>query len=430
MDSYAVDWLRKSGFDPAGDLVDPRLPARAREQPNDMEDYRSTALFEASLVGELEVVKWLFEHGAASTLRTPDSQGKTPLFGACSGGHLDVAKWLHDKGASGDISVVNKYQQTPMIMAAQEGHLHIIKWLFSVGATQDVRTKNHLGQSPMLVACSWGHLHVCKWLFDAGASQDVFTKSNMCWTPMHVACLQGQIEVLKWLLGPAGASQEVHARTKRGTTTLLLATKHLKVMQLLLAHGVVDEIRLPDRSGSTPLQNVLNEEVVCVESLTLLVLNGAACGEDGHVNGSILGNFLRRRRDPTIQALRHSLSVLLEEHSIFVNPVLAGIRGKDRDPSISRQACEPDGPRLPKRKRQLVPRSLLEWLQGHDQSLVPLIADFAGIIRGRKLRNAKEMLDWFTQDDTTELELSSEQGLSGNSVQSEDSLEFSDEDSP
>ena len=58
----------------------------------------STAMYEACAAGELDICKWLLGHGAAKTLRSPNTNGCTPMYVACSHGHLEVAKWLLEVG--------------------------------------------------------------------------------------------------------------------------------------------------------------------------------------------------------------------------------------------------------------------------------------------------------------------------------------------
>ena len=87
-------WLREKGFDPEGDLC---------AAIEDKYGWSRTAIWEAALAGELGVCRFLWEHGAASTIRTKDSTGWTPMWIACYQGHLHVAKWLFEVGAAEDI---------------------------------------------------------------------------------------------------------------------------------------------------------------------------------------------------------------------------------------------------------------------------------------------------------------------------------------
>ena len=104
-DAAAEAWLREKGFDPDGDLC------QAIENQRDNDEGENTAIYEACYAGELYVCKHLFDHGAASTIRT-------------TGG---------------------EYDSTPMSIACFRGSLHVAQWLFEVGAAEDIRTKDNSG---------------------------------------------------------------------------------------------------------------------------------------------------------------------------------------------------------------------------------------------------------------------------------------------
>ena len=129
-EAAAKAWLKKKGFDPEGNLC--KAVESKRAGP-------TTAMYEACFAGELGICRYLFDHGAASTIRTK-----------------------------------NNYDQTPMWAASLRGKLDVARWLFEVGAAEDIRTKCRRGKTPMLVACSWGHLGVAAWLLLKGAANDEF----------------------------------------------------------------------------------------------------------------------------------------------------------------------------------------------------------------------------------------------------------------
>mmetsp|Transcript_50494 Transcript_50494/g.101572 ORF Transcript_50494/g.101572 Transcript_50494/m.101572 type:complete len:158 (+) Transcript_50494:101-574(+) len=146
----AAVWLRKQGYHPERDLIKLKLSNRVREEqcwdivsfndegeveyfdeydeyhlPDRYPKYTTTAMLEACLAGELVVCQWLFEHGAASSIRQAcgeNHMGCTPMFAAVLNGHLDVAMWLFEVGAADDIHTKGRISgdgidKTPMAVA-------------------------------------------------------------------------------------------------------------------------------------------------------------------------------------------------------------------------------------------------------------------------------------------------------------------------
>ena len=64
---------------------------------NSVGDHGYSALLEATLLGHLQVVRWLLAHGADVNLTSTD--GSSPLWWACCKGHVDIAELLLAAGA-------------------------------------------------------------------------------------------------------------------------------------------------------------------------------------------------------------------------------------------------------------------------------------------------------------------------------------------
>jgi len=79
---------------------------------------KQTAMCAAAAEGELGVCRFLWAHGAASTIRTTNSWGEAPMHRACKNGHLDTAKWLFDVGAGEDILTTYGGDETPILISA------------------------------------------------------------------------------------------------------------------------------------------------------------------------------------------------------------------------------------------------------------------------------------------------------------------------
>ena len=315
-------------------------------------------LFVACLQGHLELAQWLFEVGAADDIRTMDNDGSTPMDAACEGGHLDVAKWLYEVGAAEDIQTKDNRGFTPMHLVCFSGRLDVAKWLFKVsGAIEVVRAQNDDGSTPMIVACRAGRLDVAKWLFAVGAAADIRTRNVDGFTPMYVACSDGHLDVATWLF-EVGAAEDIHSPTDK--------------------FGDID----------TPMH------AACIfdhyDVARWLLLQGTANNDKGHVDQAILRDFIPRHWPGLCAALEYSLRVLVEEHRNFTSVVLTATRfhaevvtEPKRRSIVAADKCN--------HKNGLY-GCMLTRLCGHEGSLLCLISDFAGVLRGRPLRNAREAL--------------------------------------
>ena len=165
-----IDWLsdrvdaeallKHWGLDPAGNLVEQRTTDG------------HTAMCHACGTGELGVARWLFAHGAAEQLRTPDSKGWTPMMWACFEGFLNISTWLFQMGAAEDIRTTDEAQQTPLYWASSRGHVEVVRWLCEVGNADDTKISNNLGVSPFIISIISGHRSVALLLLFHGAVSD------------------------------------------------------------------------------------------------------------------------------------------------------------------------------------------------------------------------------------------------------------------
>jgi hypothetical protein len=235
-----------------------------------------------------------------------------------------------------------------MYISCTNGHLKVAQWLFVSGATDDVRIKDKEGLTPMLAACQKDHLDVAKWLSVVGAHDDVRTPDKDGKTPMHVACEKGFLGLAQWLF-ESGAAPDIFT-----------------------THG----------NGITPLQSSRSIEVQL-----WLLLEGAANANDmyntnaGHVDPAMV------RREVSLYvrtALRALLAFIAAVHASFQPLLPLAVRfGGSRCPSPAAATTQ-------KRSKRNASKCVLPLLRGHEDTLLALIADFVGVYRGRKLRNARE----------------------------------------
>jgi len=259
-----------------------------------------------------------------------------------------------------------------MYEAAEAGELGVCRFLWEHGGASTIRTINNEGNTPMFAACTCGHLNLAKWLFDAGAAQDIHKGSRRC-SPMLTVCSRGHLEVAKWLFA-MGA--DIQPSTKPSPMFSACAMNHLDVVKWLF------EVGADIRSEGSILDTPLNIACRCgnLGVGLWLLLQGAANGADGHVDQDFLGNSVPSH-------CHRSLTILLQrqvdKHATFTSTVLTA-------------TINPATP-ITKKPSTTSPRSrqtscALSLLHGHEGGVLPLIADFVGVLRGRQLRNAREVL--------------------------------------
>ena len=134
----------------------------------------STALIEASLAGNKELVELLIEKGALVNDKT--DSGMTALIWASYAGHKEVAKLLIEEGADIDAKD-NEAQQgkTALIWAIQKGHNEVVELLISKGADIEAKDKTN-GNTALTMASACNRKEVVELLISKGA--DVNAKNN------------------------------------------------------------------------------------------------------------------------------------------------------------------------------------------------------------------------------------------------------------
>merc|ERR1711953_24737 len=135
------------------------------------------ALFEASLRGNLDLVKELLSNGA-DVNATENSNGETPLLLAAWKGHKDLVELLLDNNAN-----VNQasWGKTALIHAAYEGHKDVVALLLPNNAIINPQDDSLL--SALMLAAENGHKDVVEVLLLNNAN--INTLENMY---AHTAC--------------------------------------------------------------------------------------------------------------------------------------------------------------------------------------------------------------------------------------------------
>ena len=131
--------------------------------------YSSRNVIEATIEGNLELVKWFYACA-------PDSENVTPMYWATHWGHLDIVKWLHRNGCT---VRCNSHQ---FDSAIEGGHFEIVQWLHE-NCTAQVSTQ------AIDRAIANGRTDIIKWLYE---------HSSGTRTIVTVRCMANEL-VYKWL---------------------------------------------------------------------------------------------------------------------------------------------------------------------------------------------------------------------------------------
>ncbi|EDL75834.1 similar to protein phosphatase 1, regulatory subunit 12C [Rattus norvegicus] len=207
----------------SGAATDPAVPPPARAVLDSTNADGISALHQACIDENLEVVRFLVEQGA--TVNQADNEGWTPLHVAASCGYLDIARYLLSHGAN--IAAVNSDGDLPLDLAesdAMEGLLkaeitrrgvdveaakraeeelllHDTRCWLNGGAMPEARHPR-TGASALHVAAAKGYIEVMRLLLQAG--YDTELRDGDGWTPLHAAAHWGVEDACRLLAEHGG----------------------------------------------------------------------------------------------------------------------------------------------------------------------------------------------------------------------------------
>lgn len=124
----------------------------------------SQFLLPASYDGNLEMVRYLVEHGADVDYF---DNYFTSLMLACSKGNLEMVRYLVEHGADVNIQIQSNEGNTALMIASAYGHFDIVRYLIRHGA--NVNLRNNVGETALLFANEQFHLGIVDYLLEHGA---------------------------------------------------------------------------------------------------------------------------------------------------------------------------------------------------------------------------------------------------------------------
>jgi len=188
-----------------------------------------TALHQASIDGDLQMIKYLVEKSA--DINVTDNEGWNCLHASASCGYVEIAKFLVEAGihicevtADGELAsdvciddspkmekyLESLYAETDKDLEREKEEKEMfrdaVKYFYYYqdnGIKYKPEPVDELGASPLHVAASKGYTHVLRILLEAGFYID--RKDADGWTPLHAAAHWEQFECCK-ILAAYGAS--------------------------------------------------------------------------------------------------------------------------------------------------------------------------------------------------------------------------------
>jgi ankyrin repeat protein len=161
-----------------------------QKKGGDLSKSKERPLNMAVMMGHLDVVKLLIEHGAKVN---QTSNYSTPLSMAVRSNYKEIAEYLLENGAS--VNPIDNSCESALEVACGRNDLEMVKQLVERGA--DVNFVTHSQISPARTASGLGYLEILKYLHSHGAS---INSLDEVISPLYSASLGKQFETVKWLI--------------------------------------------------------------------------------------------------------------------------------------------------------------------------------------------------------------------------------------
>ncbi|PQE03124.1 multiple ankyrin repeats single kh domain protein [Rutstroemia sp. NJR-2017a BBW] len=226
-----------------------------------------TALYTASILGDVDIVSVLLDRGADINLRLPDTSTALQVslqssHALISEAHFDVFELLLSRGAdinappatSRGYTALQTAIKTLGFIGAKNFSAHIIglvKRLLSLGARVNDPPAGKWGQTALQAASEAGNLDVVLLLLDHGAEINAPAAEQFGKTAIQCAAAFGHVKIVQLLI-ERGADVNAYTTPTSGTHSFTFSTAlenaaaegHIKVVQLLLENGA--EVNSPN----------------------------------------------------------------------------------------------------------------------------------------------------------------------------------------
>ncbi|PQE29825.1 multiple ankyrin repeats single kh domain protein [Rutstroemia sp. NJR-2017a WRK4] len=262
--NHAVSWQRAEFVDAlldAGVDINAISPHWETERSLFLSEPGPTALYIASVLGDVDIVSLLLDRGADINLRlpiasTPLQVSIQPKHYYISKPHFDVSELLLSRSAD-----INAPPATPVGYTALQAAVRaldfidvnndsarifdLVQRLLSLGAMVNDRSARWLGRTALQYATELGHMNMVLLLLDHGADVNVPAAEEFGGTSIQYAAGAGNVKIVQVLI-ERGAEVNAPGSLVGGATALVFAARagHIKVVQLLLESGA--EVNSPN----------------------------------------------------------------------------------------------------------------------------------------------------------------------------------------
>lgn len=243
-DIYAVQRLVKSGAD---------INAKR-------DDGNITALWGASAMGHIDIVKYLLEQNAGVDIQ--DNGFGTPLYVASENGYVSVVRQL--RAAAANVNLFGGLHCRPLNAAAYSGHTEVVELLLAQDVEVDPEEDYKYG-SALGAASRKGHAEIVRLLLKKG--WDTNRKFKNYNSPLDAAATYGHLEVVQALLETnvdiISREQALKIASTHGKTDVVKELleqspnlRHQDAFLLAASYGRDDTLELLQKRGTN--QDMLN----------------------------------------------------------------------------------------------------------------------------------------------------------------------------
>jgi ankyrin repeat protein len=329
---------------------------------------------------------WLERSGFESIHSTKGHFALTPLMEAARLGAINMVNYLLNvsdaaHGSGGILDASDARCRTALMYAAEEGHLSTIRALLASGAS--LATVDRNGASPLRLAAARGHLRACECL--AGAWPPLLTQPNKHGaSPLQAACIEGHLDVAHFLVlagGLCGPDGHVTAAKVRATPFNNISSQRmelgLRYRPSFIRTWINDKHTLYPFFASRTLFTLLTSFVYICTSIAQVKRE-----TQGLLSTDARAGLFTRIVDDLAAHAAFAAAVLPTASGVLSTAAAARKIASERQAAVTSLASP-----LPARLQHMT--SPLAKLGGVAE-LLQLVAAFAGVPTGRRLRNARE----------------------------------------